>query len=159
MNKGGKQERQEAISEILSKHDIDSQEEVLSLLTDKGFELTQATLSRDFREMMVAKTPDASGNYYYRLPGLHLPQTKSEKFGMATSFYRQGMINIEFSGQMVVIKTPGGYARGVAQDIDSNAIPGIMATIAGSDTVLVVLRENANKVNIIESLKILFSYK
>ncbi len=159
MNKGSKKERQEAISEIVGKNAIDSQEELLTLLAQKGFELTQATLSRDFREMMIAKTPDAAGNYYYRLPGLNLPQAKTEKYGMTTPFYRQGIMNIEFSGQMAVIKTPGGYAKGVAQDIESNSIPGIMATVAGNDTVLLILRENANKINIIESLKILFSLK
>ncbi len=157
MRKPGKTERQEAIAEILSKISIESQEELLTRLAEKGFELTQATLSRDFREMKVAKTPDVSGNYYYRMPGIKLPQPKADKFGMTSPFSRHGIINIEFSGQIAVIKTPGGYARGVAQDIDINNIPGIMATIAGNDTVLVILRENSNKADIINSLKLLFA--
>lgn len=74
----------------------------MQLLSDKGFELTRATLSRDFREMKVAKTPDAACNYFYRLPG-------------------------------------------------------IMATVAGDDTVLIVLRENNNKADIINALKLLFA--
>ena len=156
MKKPGKEERQEAITQILGKNSIESQEELLQLLSDKGFELTQATLSRDFREMKVAKTPDAAGNYFYRLPGIKLPQPKADKFGMTSPFSRHGIINIEFSGQLAVIKTPGGYARGVAQDIDINNIPGVMATVAGSDTVLVVLRENSNKADIINALKLLF---
>lgn len=157
MKKPGKEERQEVIAEILSKNAIESQEELLQQLSERGFELTQATLSRDFREMKVAKTPDAAGNYFYRLPGIKLPQPKADKFGMTSSFSRHGIINIEFSGQLAVIKTPGGYARGVAQDIDINNIPGVMATIAGGDTVLIVLRENCNKADIINSLKLLFS--
>ena len=76
---------------------------------------------------------------------------------MTSPFFRHGIINIEFSGQFAVLKTPGGYARGVAQDIDTNNIPGIMATIAGNDTVLVILRENSNKADIILSLKLLFA--
>lgn len=157
MRKSDKQERQAAISEILGKAAIDSQEELLKRLAEKGFEVTQATLSRDFREMKIAKTPDTAGNYVYRLPGMHLPQSRTEKFGMMTAFSRQGALNIEFSGQTAVIKTPGGYAKGVARDIDANAIPGIMATIAGEDTVLVVLRENADKKMIVNALGILFS--
>ena len=157
MKKTGKEARQQAIAEVLSKNSIEGQEELLQLLSEKGIELTQATLSRDFREMKVAKTPDAAGNYFYRLPQVRLPQPKAEKFGVTSSFSRQGIINIEFSGQMAVIKTPAGYARGIAQDIDANNIPGVMATIAGSDTVLAILRENSNKADIINSLKLLFA--
>ena len=114
-------------------------------------------MSRDFREMKVAKTPDAAGNYFTGYPGSSCPPPKSEKFGIPLPFFRHGIINIEFSGQFAVLKTPGGYARGVAQDIDTNNIPGIMATIAGNDTVLVILRENSNKADIILSLKLLFA--
>lgn len=157
MRTSGKKERQEAIAEILAKSSIDNQEELLQLLSEKGYELTQATLSRDFREMKIAKTPDAAGNYVYRLPGMHLPPPKSEKYGMMAAFSRQGALNIDFSGQMGVIKTPGGYAAGVARDIDANSIPGIMATLAGFDVVLLILRDNADKAAIINALKILFT--
>ena len=95
MNKTGKEKRQEVIEEILSKHEIESQEELIKQLEDKGFVLTQATLSRDFREMKIAKTPDSSGKYFYRLPEAKLPQPKSTRYGMTSSFVRQGIINIE----------------------------------------------------------------
>ena len=156
MRKIDKKERQEAIAEILGQSAIDSQEELLQLLSQKGIDLTQATLSRDFREMKIAKTPDTAGNYVYRLPGMHLPQARAEKYGMMTSFSRQGVMNIEFSGQMALIKTPAGYARGIARDIDANNIADIMGSIAGEDTVLLILRESADKRNILNTLKILF---
>lgn len=156
MRKIDKKERQEAIAEILGQSAIDSQEELLRLLSVKGFDLTQATLSRDFREMKIAKTPDTAGNYVYRLPGMHLPQARAEKYGIMAPFARQGVMNIEFSGQMALIKTPAGYAHGVARDIDANNIAGIMGTIAGEDTTLLILRENTDKRNIINALKILF---
>lgn len=157
MRKTAKEERQEAIEQILSTKSVESQDELLQMLAEQGFELTQATLSRDFREMKVAKTPDADGNYFYRLPGIKLPQPKPDRFGITSSFSRQGIINIEFSGQLAVIKTPAGYARGIAQDIDVNNIPGVMATVAGNDTVLVVLRENSNKSDILTALSLLFA--
>lgn len=159
MIKKSKQERQEAIAEILGSYSIDSQDSLLTMLFEMGFELTQATLSRDFKEMRISRTPDAAGNYYYRLPETHFVRQNTEKYGVTTPFYKQGVIYIEFSGQMGVIKTPQGYAKGVAQDIENNLIPGVIATIAGSDVVLMLLRENAIKSEIIRSLKMLFSLK
>lgn len=159
MRRTTKEERQKAIEEILTSHSIESQEEILNRLQADGFNLTQATLSRDFREMKVAKTPDSSGSYFYRLPDIHLPKTDTSRHGITASFHRYGILNIEFSGQIAVIKTPTGYARGIASDIDANNFAGIMGTIAGEDTVLVILRENCNKTDIINSFKLLFERK
>ncbi len=157
MIKKDKKERQKEIAEIVSKSVIDSQEELLQILAERGFEVTQATLSRDFRELKIAKTPDDLGRYVYRLPSKRLQTNPSEKRGMMSPFMRQGIMNIEFSGQMAMIKTPEGYAQGIARDIDVANISGIMGTIAGYDTVFVVLRENADKTNIMHSLKIIFT--
>lgn len=157
MAKSGKELRQEAITRILSNRDIDSQEELLRVLAEEGFELTQATLSRDFREMKIAKTPDNAGNYYYRLPGIQLPQAKRSKQSLMSPFSRHGLLSIEFSGQLAVIKTPGGYAKGISADIDANNISGIMGTIAGYDTVMIILYEDTNKADILNALKLLFN--
>lgn len=157
MKASGKENRQEAIKDIVSKNNIESQDQILKKLEELGFKLTQATLSRDIREIKIAKTPDSSGEYYYRLPSVNLPQPSSSRHGMTSSFARHGIINIEFSGQLAVIKTPAGYAQGIAQDIEINNIPGVMGTIAGNDTVLVILRENSNKADLITSINILFA--
>lgn len=154
--KSGKQERQEVIARILGSAMVDSQDVLLQRLSEEGFELTQATLSRDFREMKIAKTPDSAGNYLYRLPGIQLPQARKERHGIMTSFVRHGLLNIDFSGQMAVIKVPAGYAKGIASDIDTGSIHDVMGTIAGHDTVLMILRENADKNQIMQSLKLLF---
>lgn len=156
MHKNGKQERQEAISRILGSSSIDSQDELLHRLSEEGFVMTQATLSRDFREMKIAKTPDSAGNYVYRLPGVLLPQSKRERQGIMTPFARHGLLNIDFSGQLAVIKVPAGYAGGIAHDMDANNIPGVMGTIAGHDTVLMILREHADRSTIVHTLKMLF---
>ena len=156
IRKSGKQERQEAIARILGSATVDSQDDLLQRLSEEGFELTQATLSRDFREMKIAKSPDSAGNYLYRLPGVQLPQTRKERHGIMASFVRHGLLNIDFSGQMAVIKVPAGYAKGIASDIDASSIHDVMGTIAGHDTVLMILRENAEKNLIMQSLKLLF---
>ena len=157
MKPNGKRKRQDTIAGILSESTITHQEDLLQRLSEKGFELTQATLSRDFREMKVAKTPDAEGNYVYRLPAIRLPESSPKKHGLIASFLRQGKINIEFGEQFSVIRTPAGYAKGIAGDIDANNIPGIMATVAGEDTILVILREHADKAQIVSDLKTILS--
>ncbi len=157
MSKTRKEKRQETIKEIISKDEIESQEDLIIKLHDRGFILTQATLSRDFREMKIAKTPDSFGNYFYRLPDFTLPQPKTTRHGMTSSFIRNGIINIEFSEHFAVIKTPSGYANGISQDINANNIPGVMGTIADNDTVLVILRPNIDKTHLITAIKVLFS--
>lgn len=156
MEKTHKQLRHETIARILDSSSIDSQEELLRRLADEGFELTQATLSRDFREMKIAKTPDNAGNYFYRLPGVQLSQTRMVKQGLMSPFIRHGLLGIDFSGQMAVIKVPAGYAKGIACDIDANNIKGVMGTIAGHDTVLMILNENAERSEILNALKLIF---
>ena len=117
MKKSGKQERQKAIESILRANAIENQDELLRILSGRGFDLTQATLSRDFREMKIAKTPDTAGSYFYRLPNKQIAEQKTQKYGIVSSFLRKGVINIEFSGQFAIIKTPHGYANGIAHDI------------------------------------------
>lgn len=156
MEKTHKQLRHETIARILDSSSIDSQEELLQRLADEGFELTQATLSRDFREMKIAKTPDNAGNYFYRLPCVQLSQTRMVKQGLMSPFIRHGLLGIDFSGQMAVIKVPAGYAKGIACDIDANNIKGVMGTIAGHDTVLMILNENAERSEILNALKLIF---
>ncbi len=156
MEKKTKQQRHEVIARILGHRTIDSQEELLQCLVEEGFELTQATLSRDFREMKIAKTPDNAGNYFYRLPAIQLTQTEKRKQGQMAPFVRHGLLNIDFSGQMAVMKVPAGYAKGIASDIDVNNIIGVMGTIAGYDTVLLILYEHADQSEILHALKLLF---
>lgn len=156
MNKTKKEIRQDTIEDILSKKEIESQDELIIELKERGFNITQTTLSRDFREMKIAKTPDEYGQYLYRLPNIRLPKTKPTRNGMTSSFSRNGIINIEFSEHFAVIKTPAGYAHGIAHDIDINNISGVMGTIAGNDTVLVILRPNSHKADLITAIKLLF---
>ena len=103
MKKSGKQERQKAIESILRANAIENQDELLRILSGRGFDLTQATLSRDFREMKIAKTPDTAGSYFYRLPNKQIAEQKTQKYGIVSSFLRKGVINIEFSGQFAII--------------------------------------------------------
>ena len=150
MQDNNKTARHQAIRKIITEHKIGGQEELLSHLARKGFHLTQATLSRDLRALKIAKAADIHGTYHYVLPQIannpvHPILTNREKI-------QQGGISIEFSGQFAVLKTRPGYANGIAADIDGKQIPEIMGTIAGDDTVLLILRENISKNHIMDIL-------
>lgn len=140
----GKKERLDAICYILQDEAISSQEELLICLEKKGFSTTQATLSRDIRQLKVVKVPDGSGNYIYRLPDYSVLVQPQEGI--------PNHPNIEFSGNLAVVKTRPGYAMGIASDIDQHAPREILATIAGDDTILIIPREGINRAEVVKAL-------
>lgn len=139
--------RHEAIKEIIKESEIASQDVLLEKLQKRGFELTQATLSRDMKKLKVIKVPTADGLYRYRLTE-NVASLKSETSQLTT----YGFVSIEFSGQLAVVKTRPGYAMSIAAEIDSKAAKTIIGTVAGDDTVLLVLRENVSRQEVIDSL-------
>lgn len=146
-----KTERLITIRNLILAHSVKSQDELLSLLLNKGFDLTQATLSRDFKQLKVAKIADSSGEYVYTIPGMIIERSKLED-----QFVRQGFVSIEFSGQMAVIKTKPGFANGIASVIDLHKPFEVLGTIAGDDTILVILREGVSKSGVISALALIF---
>ena len=139
-----KKERLEAICRIIQTETVSNQEELLERLTSSGFPVTQATLSRDIKQLKIAKVHDANGNYVYRLPDF--PSTAPLKKGVTDGS------NIEFSGNLAVMKTRPGYAMGIASDIDTHAPREILGTIAGDDTILIIPREGISRQRIVEAL-------
>ena len=141
-----KKERLDAICRIIQAEKIGNQEELLKQLENSGFQVTQATLSRDIKQLKVVKVHDENGNYVYRLPDYPaLKQPVKEQ--------TQHHPNIEFSGNLAVVKTRPGYAMGIASDIDTHAPHEILATIAGDDTILIIPRDGVNKDRIIKALE------
>ncbi len=138
-----KSARLQAIREIIIQSRVKSQEELLRKLFDLGFDLTQATLSRDLKQLRIAKVPGNDGSYVYIMPEVgSVGKLMQEK--LTTTPERKtpgGFISINFSGNLAVIKTRPGYAGGLAYDIDSNMPSQILGTIAGDDTVLIILEE------------------
>lgn len=139
-----KQDRLQDIRHIITTQNIESQEELLQLLNEKGYSTTQATLSRDIRQLKIAKI-HVNGNYVYRFPDHELtPQIQNEQ----TQLYPE----IEFSGSLAVIKTPPGHAMKIAWDIDNQTIREIVGTIAGDDTILIIPREGYNREQVAKAL-------
>ena len=112
--------------------------------------MTQATLSRDLKKMKISKVANTYGDYVYVLPNHALLQKKggASYDEIASNQPRYGFVSLNFSGNMAVIKTRPGYASSLAYDVDNNNVPGVLGTIAGDDTLLIVLAEDANRMEI-----------
>lgn len=146
-----RQNRLSKIKEMIKNHRIDSQEMLLELLTKEGYTVTQATLSRDLKMLKVGKISDGWSGYYYALPENELI-SESEKSYIQD--VRRGVLSIEFSRNIGVIKTRQGHADSVALALDILSIPEILGTVAGDDTIFVILREGMTKEDLLESFKI-----
>ncbi|MDL2264771.1 ArgR family transcriptional regulator [Parabacteroides sp. OttesenSCG-928-G21] len=139
-----KEQRLDTICEILQTTVVGNQEELLKQLNDRGFSVTQATLSRDIKQLKIVKIPDTEGNYVYKLPDhIIAAQQKSDPIKLS---------NVEFSGNLAVVRTKPGYAMGIASDIDNAETREILATIAGDDTILVIPREGISREELITAL-------
>ena len=147
-----KNSRIEALKMLISSNEIGSQEEALQALQKEGFNLTQATLSRDMKQLKVAKAASMNGKYVYVLPNetmyRRVPKPKLAKEMLETP----GYISISFSGNMAVVKTRPGYASAIAYNIDNSDLPDILGTIAGDDTIFIILRDGAHPKDVTEQL-------
>lgn len=143
-----KKSRHQVIKEIIQNNHISSQDMLLSLLIDNGFDVTQATLSRDIKELKIIKAPIENGNYTYQLGDIINSGASDENSSLSSL----GFVNIEFSGQLAVMKTRPGYAMAIAAEIDMKATKTILGTVAGDDTILLIPRENISRQEVIASL-------
>ena len=143
-----KQERHEAICRIIHQEEISNQEELLNRLTKEGFNITQATLSRDIRSLKIVKAHGTNGNYAYKRPRAVVPTIDNTP----KAIHSDSLPSIEFSGHLAVIKTKPGYAMGIASDIDSQSPKEILGTIAGDDTILIIPREGYSRDSVVKAL-------
>lgn len=147
-----KNSRMEALKMLISSQELGSQEEVLQALAKEGYKLTQATLSRDLKQLKVAKAASMNGKYVYVLPNETMYKRVSNPLSAREMLMSPGFQSINFSGNMIVIKTRPGYASSIAYNVDNSDIPEILGTIAGDDTIFLVKKENANERDIIRAL-------
>ena len=147
-----KNNRLEALRLIISSQQMGSQDELLAALQKEGFKLTQATLSRDLKQLKVAKAASMSGNYVYVLPNETMYKRVSTPNSIREMMKVPGFVSINFSGNMGIIKTRPGYASSIAWNIDNSDIPEILGTIAGDDTIFIVIKEGIRHQEIVEAL-------
>ena len=147
-----KNNRLEALRLIISSQQLGSQDELLSALQKEGFKLTQATLSRDLKQLKVAKAASMSGNYVYVLPNETMYKRVSSPNTIRKMMKVPGFVSINFSGNIGIIKTRPGYASSIAWNIDNSDIPEILGTIAGDDTIFIVIKEGIKHQDVIDTL-------
>ena len=134
----GKSARQKAVLDVVRGKDVGSQEELRSLLGDLGFDVSQGTLSRDVRELRLTKVRGPSGRPHYALPDdyEHTPALRALLPAL--------VLSAEAVGNLLVVGTRRGSAGPVSEAIDGESWPEIAGTIAGDDTILIVLRNEAS---------------
>ena len=137
-----KMTRHAKIKEIIDKNKVETQEDLAAALRAEGIEVTQATVSRDIKGLMLVKVPDANGQYHYAYPKEHNMLLTP---GRLERTFQDSIIGIRVSQCMVVIRTLPGTAQAVAYAVDYMKWEEVLGTIAGDDTVFVAM-ENAEGV-------------
>ena len=147
-----KNDRLETLRMLFSSQELCSQEDVLRALRIEGFYVTQATLSRDMKQLKVAKAAMANGKYIYVLPTETMYKRVQKPMTAREMLLSSGFVSITFSRNMGVIRTRPGYASSIAYNIDNSRIKAILGTIAGDDTIFIVLAEDAEHSEVIDAL-------
>lgn len=136
----GKQQRQHRIAKLLVEHRVTNQGQLVDLLADEGSTVTQTTVSRDLEELGAIKVRVPGGETVYAIP--ELPREQVSPQDHLRRVLGDWLVEVERSGDLVVLRTPPGSAHVVASAIDRNGIDGVVGTVAGDDTLLVIARES-----------------
>ena len=133
-----KSKRQEKILELIADHSVQTQEQLLTELNEAGFSTTQATISRDIKQLRIIKELGPDGVYRYATAPKPAEHTFSAKLNL---IFRQCITSVDYAQNMIVVKTMPGLANGAASAIDKLNIPEMLGTLAGDDTCFVVLKD------------------
>jgi transcriptional regulator of arginine metabolism len=146
-----KRERQTVIRELIATRPVGSQEELRQLLAERGLEVTQSTLSRDMRDLRIARVPTQSGVRYTTA------DSSSAAEGRATlaSIFPQLFVRLDVVGELIVVKTVVAGAQPIAEAIDSEGNPDVLGTIAGENTILIICRSEASRERVAKRLQTL----
>ncbi len=144
-----KKNRLDQIINIITTYEVETQDELIAHLKEAGYAVTQATVSRDIRELKLAKVMTGRGSYRYVLPKedkdtrrLHISHALSET-----------ITRVEVAQNIIVLHTYAGMAQAVALEVDHLAHPGILGCVAGDDTILIVARDNAGAVELANQMQ------
>ncbi len=146
-----KSRRQEIIINLVTKYEIDTQEELIGMLRREGYDVTQATVSRDIRELKLTKVPTGRGSYRYTVP----PKESREPVFKFNNVLVESIKKVEFAGNIVVLKTFAGLAPAVATGLDAIESHDILGCVAGDDCIILVARTHDAAKDISERIKIM----
>lgn len=143
-----KRERQDVIVELVNKYDIETQEELASYLRREGFDVTQATVSRDIRKLNLSKISVGNGRQKY----ITLSNDDTRLGDKYIRVLRDGFVSMDMAQNLLVIKTVQGMAMAVAAAIDAMKLPEIVGCIAGDDTIMAAVRTVEGTKEVMEKL-------
>ena len=142
-----KSKRHEKILELIARYEIETQEELQDRLNEEGFSVTQATVSRDIKDLRLIKTASLNGGYHYTVN--HSGKSGREELAFK---FAEAVEGIKSAQNLVVVKCYTGMANAVCAALDSLSWPGLVGTIAGDDTILLVMQDNQSAENIVAEL-------
>lgn len=145
--------RQNKILELIENHEIETQDKLVSLLREHGYDVTQATVSRDIKELQLVKSMAPSGRYRYT--------PSSQQDGMISdrlsNIYRETVKSTAWSGNIVLMKTLSGCANAAAETLDNLELEHVIGSVAGDNTILLVVDDPANSQAVVDRLNSLLS--
>jgi transcriptional regulator of arginine metabolism len=142
-------ERQGAILRLVSEQKLATQSELAAALRAAGFDAVQTTVSRDIGQLGLVKVRDDEGRLVYALPGA----ADLDRLNELSSALRRWATDVVASGNLAIVKTPPGYAQGLALALDAAALGDVAGTVAGDDTIFVAAREGVAGVEVAEQLR------
>ena len=145
-----KQKRQEKILEIISNNDVDTQGKLMDLLKESGYCATQATLSRDIRELRLVKVMTDSGIYKYDVPTHEKVTELSSKF---RAIFAEAVVSVDYAFHIVVIKCHVGMASAACAALDNMKIKDVVGSLAGDDTIFVLLRNEQQALKLVNEIR------
>ncbi|MBQ7331142.1 MAG: arginine repressor [Oscillospiraceae bacterium] len=134
-----KNQRQSKIMEIISNKNVETQEQLLQELRSAGFRSTQATISRDIKELRIVKELTSFGTYRYAASTSEVSGTFS---GKLNTIFRECITSFDYAQNMIVVHTLPGLASAAASAVDAMSLSVVLGTLAGDDTVFIVMRDN-----------------
>jgi len=151
---GSKQDRQDKIIELITGNEIETQDELNEMLIDSGYSVTQATISRDIRELKLIKSSGAKdkSKLVYAVFSKNDSPVNEYGYGKSRRFLQDGIVSMQCAANILVIKTLSGLAMGVAASVDALEEPDIVGTIAGDDTIFCVVRSNKRGVLLMKKI-------
>ena len=145
-----KSKRQEKILELIAQYAIETQEELLERLSECGIPSTQATVSRDIKQLHLVKEPSGQGRYRY---AVSVQKTKLNFADKLRTIFRESVVSVDAAQNMVVLRTINGMAQGAAFALDNMEDTDIVGTLAGDDTIFMVFHDNTHALDFCEQVK------
>ncbi len=142
--------RQNAILKLIGENSIETQQELTDALREMGYDVTQATVSRDIKELRILKRLNDAGRYVYAQSGINSDADMNERFNI---IFEKSVVSIEYAVNNIVVKTLSGMAQAAAAALDAMDFPEVVGTIAGDDTIFMVVRSEESARRLVYKLR------